>query len=333
MNQPQYIKNADLNSNQTKNKILRYLYSSGIDTHKKYQAIANESDINTIKFGDYTICPRFTGTPSWIIFFRTGNHYYAVNFPKYRKKDNYIIHPVEMNVSIEFYYGTIMEGIFFRIDDKKYLVVDEVYLLAGNNELVKPKDDRLANLKEYFKTSISINPFFYMYVSQYYGTDKNSLKDLYDKIRSDTKIQEIIFYPKLSNGKIYTYTILDTDLADNITKISNLFLHKTASTDVYHLVSITGNKIGIAYIPDMQTSKMCKQWFKDYKSKQLLVKCRLDSEQNKWVPMELVENDLDDDMSSDQFDDSDSDDSDSGVSGESDNSDDSDNGNESESDP
>jgi hypothetical protein len=76
-------------------------------------------------------------------------------------------------------------------------------------------------------------------------------------------------------------------------------MQKTVNADVYNLLSTTnGNKIDIAYIPDMVTSKKCKQWFKDNKTKELLVKCQMDMDKKKWVPLEMVEKDLENDSSS-----------------------------------
>lgn len=292
-----YTKNAMLGSKDVKNKILKYLYSSGINFDVKYQPIVSTKDLDNIRDNDYIICPRFGGTRSWIIFFKSDDEYYAVNFPKHsqRKRDMLQIHPIEIGVSGDFYRGTIMEGIFFRMDDKKFLVIDEVYQLAGENQLLKSKDDRLNHLSKYLKTKMQTNLNYFMYVSQYYKLGKKCLKELYEKIKDDTKIQELIFYPKIYGKKIYMYTILDTDLIDNIIKISQFKLQKTSSPDVYNLLSTTsGNKIDIAYIPDFETSKKCKQWFKDYKEKELLVKCRMDISKKLWVPEEIIEEDIND---------------------------------------
>ncbi|XWV24826.1 mg600 protein [Tupanvirus deep ocean] len=293
-----YVKNANLGSREVKNKILKYLYSSNINLNLKYEIITNIKDLDNIKDNDYIICPRFGGTRSWILFFQIDNNYYAVNFPKHsqRKKEDLYIHPIEMSVSKQFYRGTIMEGIFFKMDEKKYLVVDEVYMLEGQNQLLKPKDDRLNYLKKYFQTYTNINENYYMYVSQYFTLSKSSLKELYEKIKSDPKIQDIIFYPKIFGRKIYNYTIIDSDLVDNVIKLSQFYMQKTASPDVFNLLAPNSkNKIDIAYIPDTYTSKMCRQWFKDNKAKELLVKCQMDMEKKKWVPIELVEQEIEND--------------------------------------
>lgn len=303
MTQPSsdYVKNYKLGSQDTKNKILKYLYSSTINLNLKYENIANNKDLDNIKYNDYVICPRFSGTRSWIIFFNVDNDYYAVNFPKHsqKKKEDLFIHPIDMSVSKEFYRGTIMEGIFFRMEDERYLVIDEVYKLAGEDQLLKPKEDRLNHLTHYIKTSTNANPNFHMYVSQYFNINKKSLKDLYEKIKADPKIQEILFYPKLYGGKIYNYTIIDSDLIDNVVKLATFYLQKTGSPDVYNLLSIgSKTKIDTAHIPDMETSKKCKQWFKFNKTKELTVKCQMDLDKKKWVPLEIIEEDLDNEASS-----------------------------------
>ena len=291
----EYIKNANLGSREIKNMILKYLYTSDVNLNLKYENINNKRDLDNIRDNEYIICPRFSGTRSWIIFFHVNNNYYAVNFPKHsqRKKEDLKIHSIDISVAKEFYRGTIMEGIFFRMDDKKYLIIDEVYMLSGENQLLKSKDDRLNNLTQYIKTMINCNQNYFMYVSQYFHIDKKSLKELYEKIKADPKIQDLIFYPKIYGRKIYNYTIIDSDLVDNIIKIAQFRMEKTKKTDVYNLFSLSSdNKIDIAYVPDMETSKKCRQWFKYSKNKDVLVKCQMDMNKKKWIPMELIEKDL-----------------------------------------
>lgn len=80
-----YIKNAQLGSRDVKNKILRYLYSR-VNINIKHENIINKNDLDSIRDNEYIICPRFSGTRSWIIFFQLENNYYAVNFPKHSQK-------------------------------------------------------------------------------------------------------------------------------------------------------------------------------------------------------------------------------------------------------
>lgn len=287
-----YYKNENLQDAKVKNKILKYLHASDIKLNVKHKQILDKETLEQINDQDYVVCPRFSGTRSWIIFFHIHDHYYAVNFPKHsqHKRDSIVIHPVDLQVSKDIYAGTIMEGIYYRIYDQKFLIVDEVYTLSGENQLLKSKEDRLNILTDYFKRKVKMDNKFMMCVSQYYQINKMSLYELYEKIKHDNKIQKIIFYPKIYGGAIFDYTIMDSDLDDHIVEQTVFYMEKTKMSDVYNLLSTTNqNKIDIAYIPTMELSKKCKQWFKENKTKCLLVKCQLDNNKKKWVPLEIIE--------------------------------------------
>jgi hypothetical protein len=298
------FKNKGLGSKETKNKILQYLYSS-VNINVKHEDIMTEKDLDLIRDTEYVICPRFSGTRSWILFFKSGDNYFAVNFPKHNqeKKNDLQIHPIEMGVVKEVYTGTIMEGIFFKIEQERYLVIDEIYTLGGKNQLIKSKEDRLTYAAEYLNKNSQKNPNFHISVSQFYSTSKKQISNCFDKIKTDSKIQGLTFYPQMYGSKIFYYTIVETDLIDDVVKLSKFRMKKTDKPDVYYLYTMNGNKnikFDLAHIPDMQTSKRCKQWFKDNKVSELTVKCQMDLEKTKWVPILLVEEDLViDDMSDD----------------------------------
>lgn len=270
-NNTNYSKNLYLSSNKTKQEIIRYLNSTGINLHTKFEIISSESDLNYIRDNEYIICPKYSGVRSWVIFFKNDNDvYYAVSFPKYGrlKKEEFSIFPIDVSVTKQLYYGTIMEGIYFKMDNKKCLIIDEVYQFAGEHMLLKTKRDRLEFLQEKFKTTVVMTPNYGLYVSAYFSPDKENIKELYNNIKNNMSIQEIIFYPNIYGKKVYSYMITETDLVDNIIKLAQLYLEKTASPDVYNLYRINSDKkIDIAYIPDIETSRKCKQWFKDSKEK------------------------------------------------------------------
>lgn len=290
---PNHKKNINLNTAKTKSKILNYL-SGHIDHKSKPCLIKNEQDLDRIRDQDYIICPQIDGIRSWIVFVKLDDCYYAVNFPKNTARDNNIpIHPVGISVGKEFYAGTIMEGTFYAIDENKYIIIDEVYLFAGQNQLLKPKDDRLNYLSGCFSQRTMRNETYRIYVSEFYQTDKEDLAKLYDKVKSDTKISDIIFYPKNYGKKIYIYSIIDTDLIDDEIKFTTFFVSKTKNTDVYNLSTLdTKKKMGIAYIPDQETSKNCKNWFKNKKTKEVIAKCKWNQEKKKWIPIEVIEEDI-----------------------------------------
>lgn len=289
------IKNFNINSDEIKNRILKYLYTNGINTEVRYANVSSEKDLDVIKNNDYIICPRYVGTRSWVILFNVGINYYAVNFPKHgqHKRTDIVIHPIEMAFGKAFYQGTIMEGIYYRNDNNKHIIIDEIYTLCGENQIFKPKEDRLGTLKLHFKKNVASSPNFSMTVVNHYEINAPSLKDLHEKIKNNPNVQEIIFYPKKYGDKIYSYTILDSDLMDNIIETSCFYLEKTSSPDVYNLLATkTKNKIDIAYVPTLEASIRCKSWFKNKKIKEILVKCQYDYSFKKWIPMEIIEEDV-----------------------------------------
>ena len=309
-------KNFNINHPEVKKNILAFLCSKKIPGDKFiFEDIISTDDLDNIRDNNYIICPRLAGTRSWIIFFNIDSAYYAVTFPKRNRittNTKFTIYPIEVDVSQDLYRGTIMEGIFYRIDDKKFLVVDEIYFLCGKNQLIKSKDDRLNMLSSCIKNSIRANPNYSIYVSQFFEIEKSSICDLYEKIKksdsnnnsngnsnsnsnsnsngnSNSNITEIIFYPKIYGRTIYKYTLVKNDLDDAVIKITIFQMQKTANPDVYYLIdNDTDKKIDIAYIPDISTSKKCRQWFKDNKVNTLIVKCQMDNIKKKWVPLELV---------------------------------------------
>lgn len=285
------IKNANLGNTNVKNSILHYLAASNLNLSTRYSPITKEEEMDYIRDNDYIICPRFSGVRSWIIFTIIDGKYYAVNFPKHsqRKVVDLVIHPVEIECKRDFYFGTIMEGIFFVADGKKHLVIDEVYKFAGQSQLLKPKSDRLRNLASYLSNFINTNTTYTMCVSMFYRTTKTELKDLFDKIKAESNITEIVFYPNTFGSKVYSYTIIGTDLVENVVKLATFYMVKTTKPDVYDLLSpASNNKIDIAFVPDTASSHRYRQWFKKKKAK-LLVECQMNFTNKMWVPIEIVD--------------------------------------------
>lgn len=286
-------KNPDIHSEETKNKILKYLNSNIPKSNANYEQLYDMSQLEIIKDNDYIVCPKINGVRSWIIFFREDEKYYAVSFPKHsqKKRDSIRIFSIDVSVEKTYYRGTIMEGIYYREGNKKYLIIDEIYKLFGKDQLIKSKGERLDSMSSIIKTSINNSEFYSICVGKYYEINKNSLLCLFQEIKSDQNIRDIIFYPKMYGGKIYNYTIVISDLTDDVVKTEYFYLEKTNNPDVYNiLLNKSGNneKIDIAYIPNMETSKKCKSWFKNSKKKILFVKCQMDFKKNKWIPIELA---------------------------------------------
>lgn len=282
------IKNKDLDNPNIRDKIIKYYRDNFPSVKTEYKYIKSEKDLNYIRENNYLICPQMSGVRVIVIFFREKNCYYAINFHKDKlKRHNIQIYPIEIPVIEKFYNGTIMEGIYFNFDKKKFIIIDQIYRLYGEDQMMKSRSDRIFFLSRKLKTDVIINPEYSILTAQFYSIDKRSLEDLYEKIKINPNIRELAFVPNDFEGTIYLYSIISSDLIDDIVKYSKLIIQKTKTSDVYHLLdTVSRKRIGIAHIPDIKTSKMCKEWFKISKKKELIVRCLFDSVKNTWIPIE-----------------------------------------------
>lgn len=300
-------KNENLNADNVKNRILQYLYTN-VDIGVKHINFTTKDQLDHIKNADYVICPRYSGVRCWVIFMRYKNHRYAVNFPihsQYKKLNLQVqIYPMEFSVTEDVYAGTIMEGIYFCIDNVRHIIIDEVYLLGGINQLTKLKDYRLSYASEFMKTNILAIPSFRLIMCPVYKTTKEDLTKCYDKLKNNPNIESLTFYPNMYGNKIFTYSIVEADLIQDIICYDVFTMKRSDKPDIYYLDDAESSdspqnhnsnndsdseykKNIIAYIPDINTSKLCKQWFTK-KKKEIRVKCKMDND-NRWIPVEPLE--------------------------------------------
>lgn len=296
------LKNLDLDLDMTKNKLIKFIQTNVTNINHKLIDITDLSQLDSIREhpDTYIICPRLVGTRSWILIAVIDDIYYAVNFPKHNinKRIDIKIFPINLTMKSACYNGTILEGIYTNINGLRKLVIDEVYMYSGQNQMLKSKSDRLTDLSNYIGRDFNQLPgSFELYVSKFYRVNRDDLKCLFDKIKTDKGkkdeyIQDIILYPQIFGKNIFQYKIIDTDTNDDIIKISILRMTKTKAVDSYKLFSIDDEEMGLAYVPDARSTALFKTWFRNKRTKEIFAKCKLDVTRNRWIPFELVELDL-----------------------------------------
>jgi hypothetical protein len=292
--------NLNLDSSDTRNKILKYLASVEPNYNRRFNEVITDADLEELGNGDYVICPKYSGVRSWAIICMIDDIHYSVNFPKFTKfnKNSIVFHEIGVSATKLLHMGTVMEGIYYEIEDdfgkRRFFTVDEVYMLAGSNELIKTKDDRLKNLHQMLSihTRVKAGSDFTLNVCQCYNTDPDSLKHVFDRVVADEHIQELIFYPKLYSQKIYSYALKPDDVKEKIVEVETFLMQKTSKTDVYILYvendDGTKTKIGFAGVPNITASKTFAFWFKSNKAKELIVDCQRLSGLDKWVPFKII---------------------------------------------
>lgn len=282
-----YHKNLDLDAASTREFLMAFVNSHIAPS--KMIPVTNREDINSIREGDYVVMPGYSGIRSWIILHkkktRNITNYYACTTNRTRAGGQ--LFSIEADFSEDMYNGTIMEGIFFTVENEKFLVVDDIYLLAGVTQLLRPKQYRLQQLSEHFVQTLRQNQSYHIYVNNCYEITHHDLTMITEKIKSVSNISEIIFAPQSFGKMIYTYTLQDNDVIDDIVKYATFLLRKSTIPDVYKIYTSNETRVGIAYIPDKDTSQMCRNWFKN--QEELYIKCRFHHDRQKWIPIALSE--------------------------------------------
>jgi hypothetical protein len=67
--------------------------------------------------------------------------------------------------------------------------------------------------------------------------------------------------------------------------VYKLYLSETTIIDNKKLIK--GKKIGIAYIPTLECSVMCREIFEKNTASRILMECKFIPEKNKWLPIQL----------------------------------------------
>lgn len=280
--------NIDINSDKTRENIFNFLYKH-TDSHYESKIITNLEIVQKFKNSKYVAFAKNKGNKVWLLFCKLNDIYYRVSFPcHYKEKQNTIeIFPLNAQFYKPFYNGTILEATFFKIDDKKIFVVDNVIMLCGK---IVNMYERSYNLSE---VNVSLrktrqNSNFEICTAHVYQFDKNELANLYNFVCENPNIEAIVFSPNNSiRNKNYTYYIENDDKNKEklITTYSVFEMKKTNNPDVYILYSKDDNEeIGNAYIPTKDLSLMCRKWFKSRKET-VYVKCKKTGE--KWEPYSL----------------------------------------------
>jgi hypothetical protein len=287
-------KNIELDNQITRNILFRYFDSFNIKNYKIIRITKNE-DIMNIKRNDYNIYPAYNGARVWLMLYSYNNIYYFVSFSRHilAKRSTTTIFPINNGASKKLYSGTLMEATYFSDNNKKFFIVNDIHCISNEDQSLVDRCEKIKIMKNIFRNNeIVQHDNCIIRVGDNYKIDKFALGDMYEKIKLNPSISEIMFYPNMTDGTIYHYTITPEDIKDKHIR-GCVFLLRKKKSDAYEVINTkTLRKIDLAYIPDLQTSKMCAGWFKDnLHTKELLVMCYFDNEQNKWIPKYLADDD------------------------------------------
>lgn len=124
------------------------------------------------------------------------------------------------------------------------------------------------------------------------------IKSVFRKVKDNPEFIEKIDNNDLNKNKenihVPTPTVTNKEIIDNIEVQENekiLWLRKTEQPDIYHLYEkdTSLEKIGIACIPGIKTSKMLRQIFKDLNvAISICFLCKYNVEFKNWIPIKKI---------------------------------------------
>ena len=189
------------------------------------------------------------------------------------------------------YFNTVFDGKIIK-NDNTFLISDCYYLNGEDMHAVELKK-KFNIINNILNDILELN-FNIKLVTLYKYSDIPKL--VFENMKkTNLKVNGLIFLPNYS-GKFYIY-VNDTEFDNiknnnqvqinkNLNSECDFFIKKTKIPDVYELYfdSSYGNvKEGIAHVPNMKTSRFCKELLKH--QDMVKIKCVKSIKFNKWVPL------------------------------------------------
>lgn len=211
------------NFEETKNRILDYLYDKLEMSEYKYNIIKNISDLYDLPNNKYYVSSNSCGVNSFLIFTQHQDNYYSyyvdrrsISYEKqYLKKKEVRAKEINISVSKELYNGTILDGIW--IDEElsqncrnnknknKYFIITDVFEFCGKKFVA-------------LDYKIKMN-FLNLNFNDFYDKDKSNIKliiqkpyelnnidklfsEYISKKSKEHNIKGISFYPLYSGTKL-----------------------------------------------------------------------------------------------------------------------------------
>lgn len=212
--------NHNMDSSQTKENLIDYIYNNIDLSHFRYKLIEVESDLLNVK-NKYVASPNYNGTNSLLVFIKLVGKYYS--FLLDRKTLSYNRNQVDINnvhlthvrirLDQQIYDGTIMDGIVLhnQVDGKSVFIINDIYLFRGQNLIQTKMIYKEMNINAYLNSQMvedsNMNNIKLVSNKLYKLSQiKNLVENEIDKLEFSDEVKGVSFYPELSGTKyIYLY--------------------------------------------------------------------------------------------------------------------------------
>ncbi len=290
-----------------KRKIVSFIFSTKF---YKYFIMKYDSHLKLLVDKKYYVSQNYSGLNSFLVFIKINTKY--LSYIVVRKSLSYDIkslildqvqmYKVHITTDDTIYNGTVFDGVLKKNNE---FIITDCNMFRGKNISDENMIDKLNVINEY----LIIN-------GKHQDTIKLSTSILHDiscteELLRKKNAKSISFYPHVSeqkliyiqennnvelysptqsqqntnnNQKILTFEMKKTDIVDNY----KLFLLQEKcvydnSTNTNKTIK-TSYGMGIAYLPTIASSQLCKNTFINNNNQKIMMKCKLVN--NKWQPIE-----------------------------------------------
>lgn len=283
------LKNQDLRSRSSREDILTRL-AQMLNGDEKSPTLMSTRDARTVKRKKYTVSVGQPGRPTWICACRVGEKYYTVAIPVHEvhQRANIPIYPLDVLWSTVAYEGTLLRANYYSSDRVKHYLVDEAYCLGGESTSSTLRSQRLRRAGEILDDHCIVTPQYRLeMIKTYQITSSSNMDSLWNLIQADRldRLRSLIFHPESWKGQPFIYYLTVSDMGGMDLVYQVCYMSPTEQPDVYTLLSLEGEDMGVAAIPDTKTHRACRDMCSG--TDRVKVRCRLDNRFGKWVPITL----------------------------------------------
>ena len=277
-----------------KSKIFNYLVESVSKSKLESNLIRNECNLNDLLDNNYNILPNIVGEDYIFICKKLNDKYYVVLVEKNSfdlsninfNKINIISLKIRLN--LKSYDGTIFEGRLVNLGGTNVFIINKVFMLDGNKLDNLALDDIYEKTNEFIDNSYildtNMNSILFKLNRVYKIHEFDDL--LSNKLKSSKYKFSSIDFVKSNFENTYRLYFSNQDYSSNFVNI----LGKLIDIDVIELYAKDNmnkiRRIGIAHIPDINTSLLCNKFIS--KNELSNLRCKFNFKFKKWVPLKVI---------------------------------------------
>jgi hypothetical protein len=158
-------KKGSKNNDNTKQRLLDFIYSS-VDLSKyRYEMIETNTDLPKIFNKNFYLTPNFVGNNCLLVFTKLRDKYYSflidrktLSYSKNRVDISKVdLKYVNVDIDSKIFSGTIFDGVSVKVNNVEQFIISDTYLFQGNDYTNVSLDIKLYEIQSYLKNNSSDN--------------------------------------------------------------------------------------------------------------------------------------------------------------------------------